>query len=69
MGPAREQPVGAGGVHRFRGKDAEQHDTEPAPNSMHTPDVERIIPAELVFQMDRQIANRARRHPDDGRRR
>ena len=68
MGAARQQSVGAAGIHRLGGEDAQQNHTQRAADSMHTPDIERIVPAELVFQMDRQIANHARRDPDDGSR-
>src|ERR1022692_2297832 len=54
-----QEAVDAGRIERRRGEDAAKDDAEEAAYSVNAPDVERVVPLQLVFQRHGVKANDA----------
>src|SRR5262249_8593684 len=54
---AGDQSLRTRGVDRGGAENAEQDDPEQATDTVHTPDVERVVPAHPLLELDREVAD------------
>src|ERR1019366_6932658 len=65
VGVSAQEAVHAGWIERRRCEDAAEDDAEEAADSVNTPDVERVVPAKLVLQRNRVVADDAGNQSDE----